>query len=664
MRRLVPIALILIAALLLIGGGTAVLRSAFQDKSEPPISDQSSAPSEAPGSNSPSSPNTNLESKSAKGSPLYITTTPPSPFATGSPVTFSLTATGGTRPYTWSATGGTLPRGLDFDPITATISGTPTTAETKKIRVRATGTEGQSDTIELRLETLGKTVTGISETKAIDSSPEESAFSLFADLADGSQASPYEAAFEAADGTPPYSFSATGLPEGILLDPATGILTGTPILGGLSQIEASATDASGETATAKVELFVEALPLQILTPAEIATASPGDTISEPLVAIGGYPPYTWAAAPAGDLSIVATASVLTGTAPEEPGLYPVTLAVSDQTGEAIAGATSVSVELGELEITTPEELPRARTEEPLELTLEATGGVPPLTWSSAFTFPEEIALTPGGDLTGTPEDAYDFSFEATVTSASGETASRTFTLRTAPAVAPARDLQAFPSDQKAAFTWTLPDDPSLAEVVLVANAASPPTAPEDGNILYRGTANNHLATGLPENAQLHIAIFALDEEGDFSEPPSDAFAQLTLLPFTLAKADGSTNADPHADGIADYSPLSSNAFGSHDLSRVLGPPDGPPSFRRRRSHPSSFPRSNPGQRRQHHPFLRKQHHHQRTRSRLHRFRKCLRRLRYEQQRIHRTLNRLREPGWNHLPHDPLRLRPPLSSPME
>ena len=34
MRRLVPIALILIAALLLIGGGTAVFRSAFQDKSE------------------------------------------------------------------------------------------------------------------------------------------------------------------------------------------------------------------------------------------------------------------------------------------------------------------------------------------------------------------------------------------------------------------------------------------------------------------------------------------------------------------------------------------------------------------------------------------------------------------------------------------------------
>ena len=404
---------------------------------------------------------------------------------------------------------------------------------------------------------------------------------------------------------------------------------------------------------------MEALPLQILTPAEIATASPGDTISEPLVAIGGYPPYTWAAAPAGDLSIVATASVLTGTAPEEPGLYPVTLAVSDQTGEAIAGATSVSVELGELKITTPEELPRARTEEPLELTLEATGGVPPLTWSSAFTFPEEIALTPGGDLTGTPEDAYDFSFEATVTSASGETASRTFTLRTAPAVAPARDLQAFPSDQKAAFTWTLPDDPSLAEVVLVANAASPPTAPEDGNILYRGTANNHLATDLPENAQLHIAIFALDEEGDFSDPPSDAFAQLTLLPFTLAKADGSTNADPHADGIADYSPLSSNANGSHDLSRVLGPPDGPPSFGGggaiqvvslgatqgnggsiTLSFENNIITNGPG-------------------ADFTVFENAFGGFDTNNSVLHRALHRRREPGWNHLPHDPLRLRPPF-----
>ena len=71
--------------------------------------------------------------------PLTITTgSPLATAATGSAYSQIINATGGVGAYRWSIVTGTLPPGLVLDSITATISGTPTTAGIYNFALRVT----------------------------------------------------------------------------------------------------------------------------------------------------------------------------------------------------------------------------------------------------------------------------------------------------------------------------------------------------------------------------------------------------------------------------------------------------------------------------------------------------------------------------------------------
>ncbi|WP_127532836.1 choice-of-anchor I family protein [Paenibacillus kobensis] len=65
---------------------------------------------------------------------------------------------------------------------------------------------------------------------------------------------PYSAAVESSGGTKPYSYAASGLPQGLGIDPLTGIIAGTPLAAGSSNVTVTVTDSvySPQTVTSAV----------------------------------------------------------------------------------------------------------------------------------------------------------------------------------------------------------------------------------------------------------------------------------------------------------------------------------------------------------------------------------------------------------------------------
>ncbi|MFH0909481.1 MAG: putative Ig domain-containing protein [bacterium] len=71
----------------------------------------------------------------------------------------TLSATGGTAPYTWGTNGGSLPPELNLDPVTGTISGTPTNAGVFNVSVRVTDASLSNATKSLSITINGPDVT-------------------------------------------------------------------------------------------------------------------------------------------------------------------------------------------------------------------------------------------------------------------------------------------------------------------------------------------------------------------------------------------------------------------------------------------------------------------------------------------------------------------------
>jgi len=67
---------------------------------------------------------------------------------------------------------------------------------------------------------------------------------------------PYSVTLSAAGGTPPYAWSATGLPGGLSLNASTGVLAGTPAATGVYSVTASVTDSTHATALRTYQLAI------------------------------------------------------------------------------------------------------------------------------------------------------------------------------------------------------------------------------------------------------------------------------------------------------------------------------------------------------------------------------------------------------------------------
>jgi PKD repeat protein len=166
-------------------------------------------------------------------SPITAPATAGTPF-----VTYVIAATG--LPTTFTATG--LPPGLTLNPLTGAINGTPTASGTFVVALAATNSTGTG------LSTLTITVAAAAVAPIITSPA----------TAPATAGAPFVTYVIAGTGLPT-SFTATGLPPGLTLNPLTGAINGTPTTAGTFAVTITATNSTG-TSTSVLSIVVAATP--------------------------------------------------------------------------------------------------------------------------------------------------------------------------------------------------------------------------------------------------------------------------------------------------------------------------------------------------------------------------------------------------------------------
>jgi uncharacterized protein (TIGR03437 family) len=255
-----------------------------------------------------------------------ITTT--SPLPTGKVNTAysqTMAASGGTPPYTKWSTSGTLPAGLALA-STGQWSGTPTTAGTFSFTVQVSDSAGASASASFQL-TINPTALSITTASPLPAGT--------ANLA-------YTQSLAATGGTPPYTWSATGGPQGLTLSPG-GIWSGTPTAAGAYTLTIQVTDSAGSSASASFQLTIGPAALSIVTASPLPPGNVGTAYATSLGAAGGTPPYAnWtASAPPPGLTL-SSAGVWSGT-PATTGTYSFNIQVTDSAGASTAASFQLTI---------------------------------------------------------------------------------------------------------------------------------------------------------------------------------------------------------------------------------------------------------------------------------------------------------------------------------
>jgi hypothetical protein len=337
---------------------------------------------------------------------------PASSAQVGVPYNSALTTTGGQAPFTFSITAGSLPPGLLLNPSTGVISGTPTSAGPFSVTAKVVDSSGLA---------AGTTTTNCTITVA------PPPIKLMCPSGTALVGVPYSSGLVATGGVAPYTYSIIGgsLPPGLTLNPANGVISGTPTLAGSYSFTAQVVDSSGLTTgvtTSQCTIVVNPRPISLMCGS--GTAQVGVAFGSALFATGGVPPYTFSivagSLPSG-LTLNPSTGAITGV-PTVAGTFSFTAKVVDSSGSTAGTATTnctITVIPPPITLACPTSTAQVGT--PYSSALTTTGGLPPFAFSIVSgSLPPGLTLNAStGAITGTPTAAGTFSFTAKVVDSSG-----------------------------------------------------------------------------------------------------------------------------------------------------------------------------------------------------------------------------------------------------
>jgi len=160
---------------------------------------------------------------------------------------------------------------------------------------------------------------------------------LPATLPNGSIGTAYNQTVSGSGGTAPYTFAVTSgaLPTGLLLNAATGAITGTPTTAGTFNFTITASDLNGCPGSRAYTIVIAAAacPVITLSPNTLPPGVTGFPYNQTITASGGTPPYTFSIT-SGSLPnglSLSTTGAITGT-PITPGLFSFTVRAADNNG--------------------------------------------------------------------------------------------------------------------------------------------------------------------------------------------------------------------------------------------------------------------------------------------------------------------------------------------
>ena len=283
------------------------------------------------GSTSVTMPATVSVQAGSAGSPPALTSSQTASGTVGTPFSFQLTATN--SPTSFTALG--LPAGLSLNSVTGLISGTPTAAATSHVQVSASNSAGTSTSATLIITIAGSGTDGVPATPALTS----------AFTASGTVGTSFN--FQITATNSPTSFSALGLPTGLSLNSATGLISGTPAAAGTSHVQVNASNAGGTSTSATLIITISAAgsggtsTTPVLTSAYTASGTVGTAFYFQITATNSPTSFSALGLPSG-LSLNSTSGLISGT-PTTAGTPHVQVSASNSAGTSTSGTLIITI---------------------------------------------------------------------------------------------------------------------------------------------------------------------------------------------------------------------------------------------------------------------------------------------------------------------------------